>query len=176
MSNLGNVRSLDRFNARGYLIRGKLLKPTPNFKGYLRVGLCGTDGQHFKSVHRLVAEAFIPNTENKPQVNHLDENKANNVVTNLEWVTNRENAIYGTKIKRTVANTDFKAKVRNTNYALIGEKQAKKVRAVHEVTGAVLEFKSVQEAHRNGYYASAVSRCCNGKLPHYKGYYWEFVA
>lgn len=176
VSNLGRVRSLDRFNSRGYWIKGRQLALNKNQKGYLRVGLFDGCRQRLKSVHRLVAEAFIPNSENKPQVNHLDEDKSNNAVTNLEWVTNKENAVYGTKIQRTVASTDYTAKVLNTDYALIGEKQAKPVTAIHRNTGETLEFKSVQAANRAGYFASAVSRCCNGKLQHYKGYVWEFAS
>ena len=69
----------------------QFLKPYSHYKGYLRVDLSNKDGKkHFK-VHRLVAQAFIPNEEGKPQVNHKDGNKHNNSITNLEWVTNREN-------------------------------------------------------------------------------------
>lgn len=66
--------------------RHKLI-PQPNGKGYLRVSI----GGQFKFVHRLVAEMYIPNPENKLQVNHKDGNKTNNCVENLEWVTNQEN-------------------------------------------------------------------------------------
>lgn len=74
--------------------KGRFLKPSINGKGYLRVELCNQDDTKYDRryfVHRLVAEAFIPNPENKPQVNHKDKNKHNNNVDNLEWVTNKEN-------------------------------------------------------------------------------------
>lgn len=69
----------------------RFLKPEIHAKGYLRVDLY-QDGQRVhKKVHRLVAEAFIANPENKPQVNHIDGNNQNNSITNLEWVTDEEN-------------------------------------------------------------------------------------
>lgn len=92
ISNLGNVYSVRR---------DSLLKSGMSGNGYLSVILC-TDGRrkHFK-VHRLVAEAFIENKLNKPAVNHKDEDKHNNNVNNLEWVTTKENINYGTRNIRT---------------------------------------------------------------------------
>ena len=72
---------------------GKKLKPQPNGKGYLRISI----GGKLQFVHRLVAEKYIPNPENKPQVNHKDGNKLNNSVENLEWVSNMENRQHAVK-------------------------------------------------------------------------------
>lgn len=81
---------------------GNFLTPYHRHKGYLRVGLKNSKGiKHFK-VHRLVAKAFIPNPENKPQVNHIDGNPGNNSVTNLERVTNKENREKAEEIRKLI--------------------------------------------------------------------------
>ena len=79
------------------------LKPEETSKGYLRVDLYDKNGnrKHFK-IHRLVAQAFIPNPENKPQINHIDGNKHNNSITNLEWVTDAENKEHRKKLSENV--------------------------------------------------------------------------
>jgi hypothetical protein len=70
-------------------------KPNINEKGYEMVRVYVKTGVSYKRrVHRLVADAFIPNPEDKPQVNHIDGNKRNNEVSNLEWATNKENCIH----------------------------------------------------------------------------------
>lgn len=73
----------------------RFIAPQETEKGYLRVNLFDDSGKRVhRKVHRLVANAFIPNPQNKPQVNHIDGNKKNNSVTNLEWVTNDENVAH----------------------------------------------------------------------------------
>jgi hypothetical protein len=95
VSNLGNVRSLDRKvnHPKGGLSlrKGFLLKPEMTFFCYFRVPLSKNKTKKRVSIHRLVAETFIPNINNKSEVNHIDGNKTNNKIENLEWVTSREN-------------------------------------------------------------------------------------
>lgn len=87
VSNLGRVRSLD-YKHTGEI---KVLRPILNRYGYLRINLYKNSKLCSRSIHRLVAQAFILNPENKKQVNHIDANKQNNIVSNLEWCTNLEN-------------------------------------------------------------------------------------
>lgn len=95
VSNLGRVRSLDHYGSNGVsmiLYRGKILKPWFDGRGnYLQVTL-SKDNKHKKhQVHRLVAETFLPNIENKREVNHKNAIKTDNRLDNLEWVTSKEN-------------------------------------------------------------------------------------
>ena len=77
----------------------KFLKPQKMKNGYLRVGLCKDDKQKFFYIHRLVAETYIPNPDNKLQVGHIDENPANNCWDNLYWTTALNNNNYGSRAK-----------------------------------------------------------------------------
>lgn len=96
ISNLGRVKSLNYRHTK----RERILQQRLNRYGYCHVNLY-KNGKHYTFlVHRLVATAYIPNPNEKPQVNHLDECKTNNCVGNLEWMTHKENVNYGTAIER----------------------------------------------------------------------------
>jgi len=101
ISNFGRVKSLDRevapSNRVPYWRKGKICIQSKSNLGYMTVGFTVNNKKVNKYVHRLVAEAFIPNLENKPQVNHIDCNKENNLINNLEWCTNSENHIHASK-------------------------------------------------------------------------------
>ena len=98
VSSYGKDRSLDRFYYR--LHKGKVLSPTKDRYGYLTVTLnCNGKSKTIK-IHRLVAQAFLPNPDNLPQVNHKDEDKTNNNVDNLEWCTAKYNVNFGTRQER----------------------------------------------------------------------------
>lgn len=100
VSNLGNVKSLPRivpFRNSYRIIKEKLLKVRKEKNGYQIVSFYINGVEIKKKVHRLVAEAFIKNKKNKPQVNHIDGNKMNNAIDNLEWVTAKENVIHSYK-------------------------------------------------------------------------------
>lgn len=100
ISTFGRVKSLKRFDTRGNPLKSRILKNVSRGNGYLSVNLCKNATAKLFNLHRLVAQAYIPNPDSKPQVNHIDEDKTNNKIDNLEWVTIKENANHGTRNRR----------------------------------------------------------------------------
>ena len=137
VSNLGKVRNIKS---------GRLLKPYLNPNGYLGLCLYENNKRKYLLLHRIIATAFIDNPGKKPQVNHIDENKLNNDLSNLEWCTERENAIHGTRTKR------------------VAEKLSQKVIQLDLNDNILNVFKSMRQAEREtGIVATSISACCNGK-------------
>lgn len=176
VSSLGSVRSVTHtvhVRRKNYeydmTVTGKVLVPQKRRHGYLSVWLYGHGGKAKKdgmqlSVHRLVADAFLPNPNGYTEVNHKDESKANNCAENLEWCTHQQNSVCGTRGKRIgEANKNGKKSKRIAQYTKDGE--------------LVRVFPSLQEASRNGYSASNVSKCANGhhSYSHAYGYIWRYV-
>lgn len=113
ISNLGKINSLPRKHSKG-----KILNPAKNNRGYLRVALCFEGKARYDSIHRLVAETFIPNPKNLTEVNHKDGNKLNNTVENLEWTTRTQNQIHAYRIGlRKTTQKQIEASKRNIQIA-----------------------------------------------------------
>ena len=165
VSNLGRILSLDYKNT------GKpgLMNPGETSNGYLRVKLWKNGESKTCLVHRLVAQTFIPNPENKPEVNHIDEDKTNNFVflnedgsvdkekSNLEWKNHRDNCNHGTRNERAA------------------KAQSKKVLQLSLTGELIREWESTRECGRNGFDSGHVAACCNGKLKTHKGFRFMYA-
>ena len=164
VSNLGRILSLNYRNTG----KADLMTPVTDTKGYLEVHLRKNGETKTCLVHRLVAQTFIPNPDNLPEVNHKIEGekgkKINMVFFNtdgsidkekstIEWVTSKENNNYGTRTERT----------------------SKPVIQLSLSGDLIREWPSVAECGRNGFNQGAVSLCCHGKQKTHKGFLWMFA-
>ena len=161
VSNKGNVYSVERKDSLGRKTGGFMISSRRHTQGYLQADLRKDGIRKSKLIHRLVAQAFIPNPNGLPQINHKDEVKDNNNVENLEWCTSEYHLNFGTLKKR------------------IGRKLSKRVKAVNVKTGKVITFNSTREAERKGYDSGAVSLACRGVYNTgggnlYKGHRWFY--
>ena len=162
VSDMGRVKSLERTVSKedGSIQHRKerIKKLFTNNKGYLLVNLCNSNGKKKRLVHRLVCEAFHENLENKPCVNHIDENRANNKASNLEWCTYAENNNHGTRLARS-------AKARSKT---IGQ---------YTLDGKLIKvWQSAMEVQRQlGFGNSNISKVARGKLKTAYGYIWKYI-
>ena len=165
VSNWGKIMILNYKNTG----KSKLMKPSQEKNGYLKIVLSKNRKRKTCRVHRLIAETFLENPENLPQVNHKDEDKTNNFVflnedgsvdkkkSNLEWKSHRDNCNHGTRNERIAkANTNGKKSKPVLQLSLDGE--------------LIREYPSIMECARNGFDQSSVCLCCNGKQKTHKGF------
>lgn len=168
VSDQGRVRSLQSGKWRNR----RILKLGKNPNGYLYVKLCKDGKGEGMRVHRVVAEAFIPNPNHLATVNHKDEDKTNNFASNLEWMSHKDNINYGSHNRR-MAEALAKAMAGvNVN----NPKLSKPVQQLDKATGKVLAaFPSTVEAERiTGIAHSSICACCNGKCKSAGGYVWRY--
>ena len=165
VSNLGKILSLNYRNTG----KAELMTPVERKDGYSQVGLSKNRKTKMCLVHRLIAEAFLENPENLPEVNHKDEDKTNNFVflnedgtvdeekSNLEWKSHKDNINHGTRTERSA------------------KALSKRVLQLSLSGDLIKEWPSTKECGRNGFSQGNVWACCNGKLPHYKGFLWMYA-
>ena len=155
VSNLGNIRSLPR---NGTVPVPRTLKVSEDKDGYGVITLRNAN-RCTKRAHRLVAKAFIPNPDNKPQINHKDGNKLNNNVHNLEWATGSENILHAKRL-------GLQAECPNR----------KRVRQIDEDSNVVAEFQSMREAEKiTGIHWTGISAVTRGIRNTAGGCSWEVI-
>lgn len=160
VNNKGDVKSVDRYIFRRgtyNLIKGHKLAKTPFRNGYIKAVLCKNGKVKQALVHRLVAEAFIENPLNLPQINHKDENVKNNCVENLEWCTSKYNANYGTRNKRQ------------------SQKVSKPVNQYDLDGNLIKKWDQVRSVVSGGYDTKSVITACKTKGKIYKKSLWEYA-
>lgn len=176
ISNMGRVWST---------YSSQFLTPKLTQKGYLRVSLCENGYREECFIHRLVAIAFIANPENKPTVNHINEDKTDNSVQNLEWATQLEQNIHGTRIARAISHTDWATRSRKINYSVIASKHdylhmndsQKTPVSQYTLKGVFMRsFSGISEAARFlGISAGGICSCLKGKRKTCGGFKWDYL-
>lgn len=135
-------------------------------QGYVTVKLRINDKAKRYFVHRLVGMAFIDNPNEYPCINHKDEVKTNNEVSNLEWCTYHYNCLYGTRIQRITELID---------YSSVAEKNSKPIVQLTKDGQVVKQWPSITECFKTtGYDKSNITKCCRGKAKTAYGYKWEY--
>lgn len=143
-----------------------MLKEAFDKDGYKYVCLRKNKQNYIKRVHVLVAQSFIPNPDNKPVVNHLDEIKDHNNVENLEWSTLSHNVKYGTGRRKAL---DTKQERKSGNYE-------KGIIAINELTGESTTYPSIMETSRQtGVNAGNIWSVCQGRWNHSCGYVFKYL-
>lgn len=161
---------------------GRLLRPKQTKAGYYRVALANHGVVRSVSIHRLVALAFVDNPNGKQTVNHINEIKTDNRAENLEWATSCEQNIHGTRIERSVAHTNYKA--RRIDYSVVSAKHnygsqemCNRKRCKAYLNGVLFGMYSSQRAaaQSTGVCPAKVSECLRGKRKSCKGFVFKEI-
>ena len=167
VSSLGHVKSLERqiTGIKSKYIKERLLKQSPDGKGYLMVWLYYRNKRLTRKVHRLVAEAFVPNHDCKPQIDHVNGNKKDNRSCNLRWCTGKENFHNPISYQR---NSESKYGEKNHH--------ARPVRQYSKDWEFIKEWPCINDAVRSvGCSHSHIVQCCKGERKTTGGFCWSYV-
>ena len=182
-SNLGRVRSLDRIDSNNHPLNGVILKPYISNSGYLLVGLYKQQKRDRKLLHRLVAEAFLPNPDNKPEIDHINTIKTDNTVflnedgsinyekTNLRWTTRKEN------INNPLTKTKMQINARKPSKGKYGKKhhRSKPIIQYDKDGNFIKEWDCANDVERVlGISNKHIGSVCLGKRKSCGGYIWKY--
>ena len=183
VSNLGRVKSLDRIDSNNHPLKGVILKPYISNSGYLLVGLYKQQRCYKKLVHRLVGEAFIPNPDNNPEIDHINTIKTDNTVwlnedgsinyekTNLRWVTQKEN------INNPLTKTKMQINARKPSKGKYGKKhhRSKPIIQYDKEGNFIKEWDCANDVERVlGISNKHIGSVCLGKRKSCGGYIWKY--
>ena len=161
-SNLGRIKSLERIDALGHRLKEKILKPRLIRNGYYQVDLCKNSKVRHYMVHRLVYEAFNGTIPEGLQVNHINEVKSDNRLSNLNLMTAKENSNWGTRNERRVKKQINGKKSKPVLQYDLNDNLVKKYPSAHQVER--------ETGFDNGY----IIACCKGKYNTAYGYKWRY--
>ena len=177
VSNLGNVKSIERLvrHSRSnieFLRKGKLFKPSIERAGYLKVQLSVRGKSKYYFVHRLVAQAFLPNPDNLPEVNHKNEIKTDNNLDNLEWCSRLYNQNYGTKIERQKRTYRENNSIKNKQYAKPKGRSIYKYDLKGNLIAISCDYLLASSVEDIPY--RQIMAVCNGVQKTCRGYIWKY--
>lgn len=183
VSSYGRVRSLDRIDSNNHPLKGVIIKPYISNSGYLLVGLYKQQKRDRKLLHRLVAEAFIPNPDNKPEIDHINTIKTDNTVflnedgsinydkTNLRWVTKKEN------MNNPLTKTKMQINARKPSTGKYGKKhhRSKPIIQYDKEGNFIKEWDCANDVERVlGISNKHIGSVCLGKRKSCGGYIWKY--